>query len=280
MCRSDGGATIPNANLVPLVQGRTPAPAHLFPVTIAFYSMNPDLEKLIQLQKTDSELRRVEAALDELPRRQAELEAALAEERRRVDHAKESLAQSQKARRQGESELQDLESKRSKYKGQLMEVKTNKEYTAMLHEIEAVEREIKAREDQILQEMEASETLTGELQTAETLFKGAQQRHKAEMESLVQQRRGQESELGRLQTARDQVAGAIEPEALALYARVAKLRGAAVAEAKDEMCLLCHVKLRPQMYVDLKHNETIVQCPSCSRILYFEPSPPVVAHQP
>jgi len=44
-----------------------------------------------------------------------------------------------------------------------------------------------------------------------------------------------------------------------------------VAEARDGMCQLCHMKLRPQMYVELKRNEVIVQCPSCSRILYYNP---------
>jgi len=43
------------------------------------------------------------------------------------------------------------------------------------------------------------------------------------------------------------------------------------------MCQLCHVKLRPQMYVELKRNEVIVQCPSCSRILYYETPVPTVA---
>ena len=61
--------------------------------------------------------------------------------------------------------VQDLEAKRSKYKGQLMEVKTNKEYTAMLHEIEGVEREIRSREDQILQEMEHEVTTHDRLRT-------------------------------------------------------------------------------------------------------------------
>ena len=50
----------------------------------------------------------------------------------------------------------------------------------------------------------------------------------------------------------------------------------AVAEAKDDTCQLCHVKLRPQMFVDVKLNDQLIQCPSCSRILYFEPEPPVV----
>lgn len=240
--------------------------------------MHPDLEKLVQLQKIDSELGRAEAALLDVPRQQASLEARLAEEGGRLAAAKEALARSQKDRRQHEGELQDLEAKRSKYKGQLMEVKTNKEYTAMLHEIEAVEREIKAREDLILQEMEAAETLGAELKHEEAVFAAVEERHRGEGRALAERGRALEQEAQRLRAERDRVAAGIGGEAIELYARVARLRGDAVAEARDEMCLHCHVKLRPQMYVDLKRNEAIVQCPSCSRILYFEPPVPVVAH--
>src|SRR5688572_27941654 len=140
--------------------------------------MNPDLAGLIRLQRADSELRRVEAELVQIPRRRTELEAALAAERGRLEEARGSLDGSQKNRRRFEGELQDLESKRSKYKGQLMEVKTNKEYTAMLHEIEGVEREIRAREDQVLAEMERAEGLASEIKGEEAVFKAAEQEHR------------------------------------------------------------------------------------------------------
>src|SRR6266540_3112103 len=195
--------------------------------------MNPDLERLVQLQHAESELKRVEADREAVPRVRGELVGKLAEERGRLDAARSGLDACQKARRQHEQGLQDLEAKRSKYKGQLMDVKTNKEYTAMLHEIEAVERDRKLEE-----------------------------------------------EAARLRRERDQVAGTVPEEALALFQRVARLRGTAVAEARDGMCQLCHMKLRLQMYVELKRNEVIVQCPSCSRILYYEPPVPTVAPEP
>ena len=59
-----------------------------------------------------------------------------------------------------------------------MDVKTNKEYTAMLHEIEAVEREIRGREDQILVEMEKAETLAAEIKREEAAFKAVEERHR------------------------------------------------------------------------------------------------------
>jgi uncharacterized protein len=242
--------------------------------------MNPDLAGLIRLQRADSELRRVEAELVQIPRRRTELEAALAAERGRLEGAKGSLDGSQKSRRRFEGELQDLESKRSKYKGQLMEVKTNKEYTAMLHEIEGVEREIRAREDQVLAEMERAEGLASEIKGEEAVFKAAEQEHRVRERSLSEEEARLRDQARRLTAERDAEAARLPAGLLELFQRVARLRGVAVAEARDGMCQVCHLKLRPQMYVDLKRNEDIVQCPACNRILYFEPPPPVTSPVP
>src|SRR6185503_13507371 len=159
--------------------------------------MNARLEQLIHLQRAESELKRVEGELHALPRRRAELEAALAGERGRLDAVRAAMDECQKARRQHEADLQDLESKRSRYKGQLMDVKTNKEYTAMLHEIEGVERDVRTREDQILEEMERSESLAAELKAEEEVFKSAEGRAREGGRSLDERARGLEEERGR-----------------------------------------------------------------------------------
>lgn len=260
---------------------RRARPVHS-PLMLEFLAkrMNPDLAGLIRLQRAESELRRVQAELAQIPRRRAELEAALAAERGRLEGARGSLDGSQKSRRRFEGELQDLETKRSKYKGQLMEVKTNKEYTAVLHEIEGVEREIRAREDQVLNEMESAEGLASEIKREEAVFKVAEQDHRAQAQRLHDDEARLRDQARRLTGERDGEAGRLPPAVLELFQRVARLRGVGVAEARDGMCQVCHLKLRPQMYVDLKRNEDIVQCPACNRILYFEPPPPVTSPVP
>jgi len=242
--------------------------------------MNPDLERLIHLQRAESDLRRVEADLLEVPRQKAELEAALAQERGRLEGSREALGQSQKARRQHEADLQDLEAKRSRYKGQLMEVKTNKEYTAMLHEIEGVEREIRSREDQILAEMEKSEGLAAEVKAEEEAFKAAEGRARDGGRALDERARALEGERQRLVGERDAVAATVPDEVLELFQRVARLRGVAVAEARDGMCQVCHLKLRLQMYAEIKHNEEVRQCPACNRILYYATPPASAGAEP
>ena len=242
--------------------------------------MNPDLEKLIDLHKAEIELKRLDSDLAEVPRLRGELEERVARDRGRLETARGDLEASQKSRRQHEAEVQDLETKRSKYKGQLMEVKTNKEYTAVLHEIETVEREIRSREDRILEEMEKAEVLTQDVAREEEAFRSVEKAAKGEGAELDARGARLEDEHRRVATERDRLAAAVPEEPLRLYQRVAKLRGTGMAEARDGMCQTCHVKLRLQMWVEIRQNETLFQCASCNRILYYEPPPPTVVVDP
>jgi uncharacterized protein len=242
--------------------------------------MNPDLEKLVRLHHAEAALKRIESDLAEIPRLRQAIEDRIARDRSRLDAAKAALDASQKVRKQNEASVQDLETKRSKFKGQLMEVKTNKEYTAVLHEIEGVERDIKAREDLILEEMEKAEGLAQAVKREETEFRAVEadaKKEKADLDAREETRRG---EAQRLAAERDAVAASVPGDPLGLYARVAKGRGTAVAEARDGMCQACHVRMRLQIWVEVKKNEQLFQCESCSRVLFYEPPPPTVAVEP
>jgi predicted nucleic acid-binding Zn-ribbon protein len=242
--------------------------------------MNPDLENLIRLHKAENELKRLDTELANVPRLRSELEERLARDRGRLQAARNDLETSQKIRREHEAEVQDLEARRSKYKEQLMEVKTNKEYTAMLHEIESVEREIRTREDRILEEMEKAETLAQEVAREEEAFGSVEVAAKDEAAELDARKERLEKEHERVAAEREEVAATIPEKTLRLYQRVAKLRGTGMAEARDGMCQTCHVKLRPQMWVEVRQNEGLVQCAACQRILYYETPPPTVVVQP
>jgi len=235
--------------------------------------MHPDLAHLVQLQRAENELSTAVDALNDVPERKAEIEAALAAERAKLDAAREGLETSQKTRRQEEGLLQDAETKRSKYKGQLMDVKTNKEYTAMLHEIETVEREVREREDRILQEMERADELQAAVAAEEKFFREAEAKHAASASELEERRVHLEAERGRLTAERDEVAETLPGEVRELFVRLGRKRGVAVSEARNGSCQSCHVKLRLQLYVDVKRNDSIIQCDACSRVLFYEPQP-------
>jgi hypothetical protein len=242
--------------------------------------MNPDLEKLVRLHHAEAALKHVEADLAEIPRLRQEVEERLARDRSHLEAARAALAGSQKARREHESSVADLKAKLSKYKGQLMEVKTNKEYTAVLHEIDGVEREIKARDDLTFGEMVKEEALAQEVKREEAGFKVIEADAKKEKAELDARAASLEAEAERLGKNRDAVAASVPEEAFALYARVARQRGTGVAEARDGVCQACHVRMRLQIWVEVKRNEQLFQCESCSRVLFYEPPPPTVSVEP
>jgi hypothetical protein len=242
--------------------------------------MNPDLEKLVRLHHADAALKRIESDLAEVPRLRKEVEDRLARDRSHLDAAKAALAACQKARKEHETAVADLKAKLSKYKGQLMEVKTNKEYTAVLHEIEGVEREIKARDDLTFGEMEKEESLAQQVKREEADFAALEAMARKEKAELDARAVTLGAEAERLGKERDAVAASVPEEALAVYARVAKQRGTGVAEAREGMCQACHVRMRLQIWVEVKKNEQVFQCESCSRVLYFEPPPPTVVVEP
>ena len=242
--------------------------------------MNAELEKLVRLHHAETHLKRIESDLAEVPRLGKEIDDRLERDRSRLDAAKAALAGSQKTRKEQESAVADLKGKLSKFKGQLMEVKTNKEYTAVLHEIEGVERDIRGRDDLTFAEMEKEEVLAQEVKREEVAFKAVAADAVRDKAGLDARAGALAAEASRKQAERDAVAASIPEDKLDLYGRVAKQRGSGAAEARDGMCQACHVRMRLQIWVEVKKNEQILQCESCSRILYYEPPPPTVSVEP
>ena len=89
-----------------------------------------------------------------------------------------------------------------------------------------------------------------------------------------------EASLSRMRDERATLVSALAPQLLATFEQVARKRnGVAVAEARDGICTVCHVRLRPQVFNTVLRNEAIMQCDSCSRILYSVPKAPQQAVQ-
>ena len=232
--------------------------------------MNPDLERLIQLQRAESELRRVETELAEVPRQRAAMEAALEAERARLETARQDLGGGQKARRQHEGELQDLEAKRSRLKGQLMDVKTNKEYTAMLHEIETVKAERGTLETRILQSMESADGLEHSIRAKETALAEEQKRVEAGLAALREEEKAVSTEKARLEEDRRRLEGEIPPDLVAEFFRILKGRGGlAVVRVVAGLCRGCSVRIQPRVFQLVRRNEVLLRCDSCKRFLYY-----------
>jgi len=232
-----------------------------------------DLKLLIELQALDSAAERLRRRMADIPAEQAALDSRLAELTGVVASVKERIAASQTARREIEKDLAAVQTRLSKYKDQLMEVKTNKEYHAMQTEIAAAEAVVRREEDRLLERMEEAETLAADLKASESALKSGTSEVAARRKQMDTEHSTTEAELAKTSAERSRLSASVSAPALALFERVSKHRkGLAMSEAKDGLCTQCHVRLRPQVYNELRRNESVMQCESCSRILYFVPS--------
>jgi len=234
--------------------------------------VNPDIQHLIRLQSLDSEIESARRRIAEIPGVQEALAVRLEQATAAVAAAKQRLAASQTERKAIETEVATIQTRLSKYKGQLLELKTNKEYTTMLHEIATAEAAIRSHEDRVLERMEEAETITAEVKAAEAELKTQQAAIATERKALDAEATALQKTADETAAARVDAAKALSPEALKLFDYVAKARkGLAVAEARDGGCTVCHVRMRPQMFNEVRRGEHLIQCESCMRILYFVP---------
>jgi predicted nucleic acid-binding Zn-ribbon protein len=247
--------------------------------------MNADLQRLIALQRLDSSAHEAHRRLAEEPERQKALDERVEAVRQRLTQAQEHLARNQNARRSVEKEVAVHQGRLSKYRDQLMAVKTNAEYQAMQKEIGHAQTEVKRLEDSILELMLEADELGAAVKGAERALAGEQKATEAERKALGAELDELKKSLERVAADRAALLGELPPQLVATFELVARRRhGIAVAEARDGICTICHVRLRPQVFNTIRRNEDIVQCESCQRILYFVPAPaaqdPAVAQQP
>jgi len=133
--------------------------------------MLPDIEKLLQLQVADKEIRKLQEEIAALPKRVAAIEQKLAGTKAQLEKARTAAKGDEVNRKKFEAAIKDLQGKISKYRDQSLEVKTNEQYKALLHEIQFAEQEIRLNEDRILEVMVNAETRDREVKAAEAELK-------------------------------------------------------------------------------------------------------------
>ena len=231
--------------------------------------MHADLERLIRLQRLDSDADLARRTVAGLPDRIRALDDRLTSARAAVDQTKQRLVESQAARRAAEKDLAAVQGRLSKYRDQLMEVKTNREYQAMQKEIEVAERDVRAFEDRILERMLEADELQASVKEAERALAADQEAVAADRAHAEEEARRLEGDMAAKSSERDALVREIPPQIVATYDLLVQRRGTAVAEARSERCTACHVRMRPQIFNEIRHGEAIFQCESCQRVLYF-----------
>src|SRR5262249_17643755 len=238
-----------------------------------------DVQQLIELQQTDREILRLKEEIAASPKGVAAKEAKLAETKPALEKPKAAIKADEPARRKHEIAIQDLQQKISKYRDQSLEVKTNEQYKALLHEIQFAERDIRANEDKILELMLDAEGRERDVKAAEAELKAETAEIEQEKTAARERTAEDEKQLAEWNTRRDKARSAVGPDLLRHYDRVAKHRGTGLAEVRDQKCMGCQVMLRPQTYNEVRAGATAVVCESCQRILYHDPAKDVAGQQ-
>jgi hypothetical protein len=235
-------------------------------------TVHSDLKAVIELQQVDSRVAELNAQIDALPTEIQSLEAQLNEALHALEDRKARLARNQKERRDLEGEVQAVQARITKHKDQLYEVKTNEQYRAMLREIEGEEAKIRKVEDQILEKMIEAEQLEKQIQDAKARLEGEKTRVADEVRKLQALRRADVEERDQLLARRAELDAALGPSVRELYERIRKVRhGIALAEVREGFCTACNFALRPQLYNEVRTNESLLTCENCDRILYYVP---------
>ena len=233
--------------------------------------MLPDVQNLIELQNADREISRLKDEIAALPKRVAAIEQKLAGTQAILEKAKTAVKADEASRRKYETAIKDLQQKISKYRDQSLEVKTNEQYKALLHEIQFAEQEIRGNEDKILELMVSAETREKEVKAAEAELKAEKAEIETEKAEAHRRTAEDEKQLAEWNAKRDTARAGVNPDLLRQYDRVAKYRGSGLSEVRDQKCTACQVMLRPQTDNEVRAATHVVSCDSCQRILYHDP---------
>jgi uncharacterized protein len=234
--------------------------------------VDSQLQTLIELQGFDAKIATLETEAARLPRQIEAIQSALAEARKAVDTIKTKLDATRKELRAREKDLEVANVKRQKLEGKLYEVKTNKEYSAVLLEIEEAKQEKAKTEEDILNLMEMQERLGVDIKDAEQRFKTREEQAKQD-EATVRRKLGAvEQELSIQRAERHTRAKELPAGLLASYDRIAKARGgvAVAAVTAAAVCGGCRVSIRPQALQELRTATGLLLCESCGRYLYWQ----------
>ena len=233
--------------------------------------MRDQLELLWELQKIDLSLKSMSEERDRYPKEIKKLDENQNMERERIQKEREKIDLLEKERRRKEGHLNTEQEKIKRAEGRMFEVKTNKEYQALLSEIEGIKETNSREEEEILQVMDEIDELKKDLSKREKEMAITVERIEAEKRK-IQERMAQGDAVWKQQVQRREVLSKqIESKLFKLYNTLKEKRqGVGVVSVKQETCQGCFVHVPPQMFIEVQKTNSLIRCPNCNRILYWE----------
>lgn len=232
------------------------------------------LRSLIALQALDSAADAARKRIAEMPAAERLLDQQIARAKAVVDAVAARIHEAEQQRRGLEKETATLDGRMAQFKSHQAAVKTNQEYQALIHEIEVAQQTKAGLDDQVLALLTTVDDLNAEKATAEAQLASTTTDANTQRAALRAEKAALETELARLAGERKTTTPAVPAAVLAKYDQIAKNRkGVAVSEMVGGLCRVCNVRLRPNIEQQVRRMDSIVQCDSCQRILYWVAPP-------
>jgi hypothetical protein len=230
------------------------------------------LQILSDLQQQDSRIAALEAEVARLPKQITAIETALVEAKKSLEVLRGRQDKARRDLRAKEKDLEVVAVRRSKSESRLYEVKTNKEYSAVLLEIEEIKQEKAQVEEQILALMELQEGIAVDIRGAEQVHAEREEQAKHDIVEVKKRLAAVEVDLAAARTARAARAGELPAALLSDYDRIRKARGgvAVATVGAAAVCSACRVTIRPQAIQELRAANSLMLCESCGRFLFWQ----------
>jgi predicted nucleic acid-binding Zn-ribbon protein len=235
--------------------------------------MDPPLQRLQELQVLDSRIAGLERKLEAIPGRIQTIRDGLQQAKASVDGIRTKLDGARKDMRSKEKDLEYQGSQRKKLEAKLYEVKTNKEYSAALAEIEGSKVEKNRIEEEILGLMELQERLGREVVEGDARLRPHEAEARVQEAAATEEMRALEVDLEAARGERKTAARDVPRDVLAQYGRLLKVRGglAVALVGSNGICSGCRVTLTPQRFNEVRQSSQIFVCENCGRFLYYQP---------
>lgn len=233
--------------------------------------MSPELSQLIELQELDLEIQRVSGRLSRIPEERESTENEFKQHAAEFLDLKSKHEQTLEDRKQLEIELATTQQNLDKFEQDKTRVRNEKEYTAVLREIDSSRKHIGTLETEILKRMEELEKLDTELAARAPDVERMRAELDSSLAALAEESGAANGQLSKFVEHRKRLAGQMPRALFASYDRMSRLgRGQALAEVRSNgICLACRVRVRPKIFSDVRKGDQLVTCENCGRILYY-----------
>jgi predicted nucleic acid-binding Zn-ribbon protein len=233
--------------------------------------LDEQMKWLVELQKADSRILQIERLRKELPIEIDQMSSRIQAEEQRVLETQERLEELKTLRHKKERDLEVASEHIKKSQSRLFEVKTNKEYQALLKEIDQAKEANSVLEEDTLRLMEEMDELSQKIVLMQEELNEITSKLSAERESTQNQLDGLEKESSDWQNQRKEATEKIDSCWMAHYDKIAKQNnGLAVVTVDGGTCQGCHLNIPPQLYNEILKSGPAAKCPFCLRFIYCE----------